>query len=79
MFLNTVNDLQHFACPSAHCHSKDEVVRQIAAQGCRYLAHQCSDTDAVEKLVKHFFEVLNGLLILSVNVLISQQQIDTIR
>ncbi|XP_076452806.1 stalled ribosome sensor GCN1-like [Babylonia areolata] len=40
--------------------SKDEGTRREAVCGVRNLAVQCSDPGAVERLVKHFFAVLNG-------------------
>ncbi|KAL8584762.1 hypothetical protein ACOMHN_035681 [Nucella lapillus] len=40
--------------------SKDESTRREAVAGVKNLAVQCSDSGAVEKLVKHFFAVLNG-------------------
>lgn len=40
--------------------SKDDGTRSEAVEGVRNLAMQCSDPGAVEKLVKHFFAVLNG-------------------
>ncbi|PVD31523.1 hypothetical protein C0Q70_06936 [Pomacea canaliculata] len=40
--------------------SKDEAIRKIAVDAVRNLAGQCSDPGAVEKLVVHFFGVLNG-------------------
>jgi hypothetical protein len=46
-----------FAAPIA---SKDEATHKEAIEGVKNLATQCSDPGAVEKLVKHFFAVLNG-------------------
>lgn len=43
--------------------SKDEAIRKIAVDAVRNLAGQCSDPGAVEKLVVHFFGVLNGKLL----------------
>ena len=45
---------------TAQIASKDEATRKIAVEGAKNLAVQCSDPGAVEKLVKHFFGVLNG-------------------
>ena len=45
---------------SAQLHSKEDDVREIAALGCVHLAKQLSDPTAVEKVVTHFFKVLNG-------------------
>ena len=47
-------------CLLAQLHSQDEVIRDTAAGASRHLARQCSDPGSVEKLVKHFFAVLNG-------------------
>jgi hypothetical protein len=44
----------------AQCHSKDDEFRDMAASACQFLAPLCSDQESVEKLVKHFFAVLNG-------------------
>ena len=44
----------------AHCHSMNEELRGIAVAACKHLAKQCSDPDAVNRLVKYFFKVLGG-------------------
>ena len=44
----------------AHCQSKDEVMQQIAVDGCKNMAKQCSDGEAVQKIVKLFFAILGG-------------------
>ncbi|ELT88389.1 hypothetical protein CAPTEDRAFT_195675 [Capitella teleta] len=42
------------------CHSKDDSARDQVATACCHLAALCSEQEAVEKLTKHFFAILNG-------------------
>ena len=44
----------------AQCHSKDEVARKTAAEASERLARLCSECEAVEKLIRHFFDILSG-------------------
>ena len=46
--------------PTAQLHSKEDDMREIAAEACGHLARQISDPEALKKLVKHCFAVLNG-------------------
>ena len=45
---------------TAQFSSKDDNTRQEAALAFRSLAEQCSDHEAIEKIVTHLFGVLNG-------------------
>lgn len=44
----------------ANLHSKEDSVREAAADACRRLALQCSDTGALEKLLSSLFAVFHG-------------------
>lgn len=44
----------------ANLHSKEDLVRDEAADACRRLALQCSDSSAVESLLSSIFAVFNG-------------------
>ena len=44
--------------------SKETVTREEACAAIANLAAQCSDTEVVEKIVRHLFGVLNGRLIM---------------
>ena len=44
----------------AHLHSKEDDIREISLKGFKFFAKQCSDVEAVKKLVTHMFAVLNG-------------------
>lgn len=46
----------------AQLHAKEECDQQVAIEACKNLAKQCSDPGAVEAVVKHMFDVLNGML-----------------
>ena len=50
----------HLVCVTAQCHSKDEVARKTAVEASEHLARLCSECEAVEKLVRHFFDILSG-------------------
>ena len=41
-------------------HSKDDRLRELAIVGSQSVAKQCSNSDAIEQLVHHYFAVLNG-------------------
>ena len=45
--------------------SKEAVTRDEACDAIANLALQCSDTEVIEKIVRHLFGVLNGGYILS--------------
>ncbi|KAI0222670.1 eIF-2-alpha kinase activator GCN1 [Lamellibrachia satsuma] len=45
---------------ATQCHSKDEVARKTAAEASERLARLCSECEAVEKLIRHFFDILSG-------------------
>ena len=51
---------------AAQCRAKEEDTHQLANEGCRYLARQCSDPSAVEALAKHFFAVINGQFLFAI-------------
>lgn len=44
----------------ANLHSKEDAVRDEAAEACRRLALQCSDTTALEKLLSSIFAIFHG-------------------
>ncbi|CAG5089337.1 Similar to Gcn1: eIF-2-alpha kinase activator GCN1 (Mus musculus) [Cotesia congregata] len=44
----------------ANLHSKEDSVRDSAADACRRLALQCSDTEALEKLLSLLFAIFHG-------------------
>lgn len=44
----------------ANLHAKDDLVRDAAADACRRLSLQCSDSSAVEGLLSSIFAVFNG-------------------
>ncbi|XP_031350613.1 eIF-2-alpha kinase activator GCN1-like [Photinus pyralis] len=41
-------------------HSKDDVTRRESADACKLLAQQCSDSGAIESVVKQIFSVFHG-------------------
>ncbi|XP_074594678.1 lethal (3) 80Fj [Brevipalpus obovatus] len=43
-----------------HLVSKEEDLIRIAVDGTKMMVHQCSDSTAVEELINHYFNVLNG-------------------
>ncbi|XP_071447058.1 stalled ribosome sensor GCN1 [Hetaerina americana] len=44
----------------ANLHSKEDLTRDEAAEACRYLALQCSDSASIEELLQHIFAVFHG-------------------
>jgi HEAT repeat protein len=45
---------------ASQLHSKDDTLRIEAISATKYLAQQCSNSSAIEALLKHYFAVLNG-------------------
>ncbi|RWS30291.1 Translational activator GCN1-like protein [Leptotrombidium deliense] len=41
-------------------HSKEDAFREVAILGSRKLAEQCSNSNEIESLLKHYFAILNG-------------------
>ncbi|KAL0272371.1 UNVERIFIED_CONTAM: hypothetical protein PYX00_005366 [Menopon gallinae] len=44
----------------ANLHSNDDLSRDLAAEACRQLARQCTDSTSLQNLLNHLFEVYNG-------------------
>ena len=55
--------ISFFLCVLANLHVKDECSRQQAAALLKNLAHQCSDPETIEELIKHLVAVLNGMIL----------------
>ncbi|CAG2110637.1 unnamed protein product, partial [Medioppia subpectinata] len=45
---------------ASQLHSKDDMLRSEAIDATKHLAQQCSNSSAIEGLLKHYFAVLNG-------------------
>lgn len=45
---------------AVNLHSKDDLARNESADACKRLAQQCSDSSAIEQLLRQVFDVFNG-------------------